>query len=240
MPLGGFCTVTVMQWRLLARALSETTRLPRPSKVSGSFTLIDLSYAHRVFLSALALWLPFRCATRLDMMAVGDTIAAAKPAKRQKTAPAEPQPVAEIDPEEPWSLAAWFLALLARPILSFLDATSAEPWSEPAVRLRCKSSHANIMPVGHTMHSHQNAPCGRQTPLVPTRPDINAAADSSALSLQVRQPWADKDVAPAILNEEQEAYLAQVAKEKAEKAEEEGDKGPKVRMPLSCYRSSER
>ena len=45
---------------------------------------------------------------------------------------------------------------------------------------------------------------------------------------QVRQPWADKDVAPAVLNDEQKAYLEQVAKEKAEKEEEEADKGPKV------------
>ncbi len=45
---------------------------------------------------------------------------------------------------------------------------------------------------------------------------------------QVRQPWADKEVAQAVLNDEQKAYLEQVAKEKAEKAEEEGDKGPKV------------
>ena len=35
----------------------------------------------------------------------GDTIAAANPAKRQKTVLAEPQPAAEIDPEEAWSLA---------------------------------------------------------------------------------------------------------------------------------------
>lgn len=58
--------------------------------------------------------------------------------------------------------------------------------------------------------------------------NVELNAQDFDMYLQVRQPWADKDVAPAILNEEQEAYLAQVAKEKAEKAEEEGDKGPKV------------
>ncbi len=35
-----------------------------------------------------------------------------------------------------------------------------------------------------------------------------------------------------MLNDEQKAYLEQVAKEKAEKAEEEADKGPKV--PPTC------
>ncbi len=53
---------------------------------------------------------------------------------------------------------------------------------------------------------------------------------------QVRQPWADKDVAPAILNDEQKAYLEQVAKEKAEKEEEEADKGPKVSAACSSPR----
>ena len=48
----------------------------------------------------------------------------------------------------------------------------------------------------------------------------------------MRQPWADKEVAQAVLNDEQKAYLEQVAKEKAEKAEEEADKGPKV---PTCY-----
>ena len=37
-----------------------------------------------------------------------------------------------------------------------------------------------------------------------------------------------------MLNDEQKAYLEQVAKEKAEKAEEEGDKGPKVPELITC------
>ena len=49
-----------------------------------------------------------------------------------------------------------------------------------------------------------------------------------AWSLVDRQPWADKEVAPAVLNEEQKAYLAQIAVEKAEKEAEDAGEGKKV------------
>lgn len=46
-------------------------------------------------------------------------------------------------------------------------------------------------------------------------------------ALHTRQPWTDKEVAPAVLNEEQKTYLAQVAREKAEKAAADPEKhGP--------------
>lgn len=61
--------------------------------------------------------------------------------------------------------------------------------------------------------------------------DISPAAEidpEEAWSLVDRQPWADKEVAPAVLNEEQKAYLDQIAKEKAEKEAEEAGEGKKV------------
>lgn len=67
-----------------------------------------------------------------------------------------------------------------------------------------------------------------------TGEEAAAAAEidpEEAWSLVGRQPWADKEVAPAVLNEEQKAYLEQIAKEKAEKAAEEAPEGAKVTLP---------
>ncbi len=44
------------------------------------------------------------------------------------------------------------------------------------------------------------------------RATLQAVDPSEPWALATRQPWADKEVAPAVLNEEQKAYLEQVGR----------------------------
>jgi hypothetical protein len=51
----------------------------------------------------------------------------------------------------------------------------------------------------------------RQKTQAPKEPQAAAAVDpDQPWELQKAQPWADKEVAPAVLNDEQKAYLEQV------------------------------